>query len=92
MPQTVPLRPGHGAKASAIACMLHPYSLIRYNCTHIWQRDRVDGLVFVGKYFRVVRRGSPATDTFIMRDEDLPNKELYETKRTVHIAEEGPEE
>ena len=39
----------------------------------------------VGKYFRVVRRGSPATNAFIMRDEDLPNKELYATKRMIHI-------
>ena len=40
----------------------------------------------------VVRRGSPETDAFIMRNEDFPNKELYATKRMVHITEEGPEE
>ena len=48
--------------------------------------------MLVGKYFRVVRRGIPATDTFIMRHEYLPKKELYATKRMVHITEEGPEE
>ena len=48
--------------------------------------------MLVGKYFRVVRRGSPATEAFIMRYEYLPNKELYATKRTENITEEGPEE
>ena len=46
----------------------------------------------VGKYFRVVRRGSPETDAFIMRHEYFTNKELYSTKRMVHITEEGPKE
>ena len=46
----------------------------------------------VRQYFRVVRRGSPTTDAFIMRHEDFPNKELYATKKVVHITEEGPKE
>ena len=50
----------------------------------------MDGLVVGGQDFRVVRRGSPATDTFIMCHEDLPKKELYDTKRMVHITEEDP--
>ena len=49
-------------------------------------------MVLVGQYFWVVRRGSPATDPFIKRHEDFPDKELYATKRMVHITEEGPEE
>ena len=49
-------------------------------------------MVIVVQYFRVARRGSPATDAFIMHHEDLPNKELYATKRMAHITEEGPEE
>ena len=49
-------------------------------------------MVLIGKYFWVVSRGSPATDVFIIRHEDFPNKELYATKRMVHIIEEGPEE
>ena len=36
--------------------------------------------------FWVVNRGSPATDAFIVCHEDLPNKELYSTKRMVHIT------
>ena len=48
--------------------------------------------MLVGNCFGVVRRGSPATDTFIMRHEDFPNKELYATKKMVHIIEEGPKE
>ena len=51
----------------------------------------LEGMVLVGQDFRVVRRGSPETDTFIMRHEDFPNKELYATKRMVHITEEDPE-
>ena len=54
--------------------------------------ERVEGLVVVGKYFQVVRMMSPVNDTFIRRDEDFPNKELYATKRMVYITEEGPEE
>ena len=46
----------------------------------------------VGQCLRVVRRGGPATDTFITRHEDFPNKELYATKRMVHITEEFLEE
>ena len=49
-------------------------------------------MVLVGKYFIVVRSGSPATNTFIMHHEDFPIKELYATKRMVHITEEGPKE
>ena len=41
--------------------------------------------------FWVVRRGGPAADAFIMRHGDFPNKELYATKRMVHITEEDPE-
>ena len=48
--------------------------------------------MLVGQDFRVVIRGSPATDTFIMCHKDLPNKELYDTKRMVHITKGGPEE
>ena len=46
----------------------------------------------VGQDFRVVRRGSPATDAFIIRREDLPNRELYANKRMVKIKEEAPKE
>ena len=49
-------------------------------------------MVLVGQDFGVVRRGSPATDAFIMRHEDFPNKELYATNSMVHIIEEIPEE
>ena len=35
-------------------------------------------MVLLGKDFRVVRRGSPATDAFIMCHEYLPNKVLYD--------------
>ena len=87
MPQTVRLRPGHGAKASAIARMLPPFSLIRDKWKNICQREGVEGMVLVGKYLRVVRRGGPATNTFIMRHEDFPNKELYATNRMVHTTE-----
>ena len=48
--------------------------------------------MLVGQDFWVVRRGSPATNAFIMCHEDLSYKELYATKRMVHIIEEGPEE
>ena len=50
------------------------------------------GTVLLEKYFLVVRRGGPATDVFIMRHEYFPNKELYATKRMVHIKKEGPKE
>ena len=56
------------------------------------QRERVEGVVLVGKYFRVVRRGSPVTDSFIMRHEDFPNKELYSTKSMVYITRQLPKE
>ena len=49
-------------------------------------------LVLVGQDFWMVRRGNPATDAFIRRHEDFPNKELYATNRMVHITEEGPKE
>ena len=52
----------------------------------------VEGVVVVGQDFGVVRRGSTATDAFIMCHEDSPNKDLYATKRMVHITEEGPKE
>ena len=72
--------------------MLHPSYLIMDKWLDTRQRERVEGVVLVGKYFRVVRRGSPVTDSFIMRHEDFPNKELYSTKSMVHITEEGSEE
>ena len=49
-------------------------------------------MVLVGQDFRVGRRGSPETNSFIMCHEYLQNKELYATKRMVHITEEGPED
>ena len=48
--------------------------------------------MLVGQYFGVVRRGIPATDAFIMCHEYSPNKELYATKRMVHITENPPKE
>ena len=92
MPQTVPLRPGHGAKASTIYRMLYPSALIRENWPKTWQRERVEGLVLVGKDFRLVGRRNPVTNTFIMCHEYFTKKELCATKRMVHITEEGPEE
>ena len=73
-------------------CPLVPSALIRDKWKSTWQMERVEGLVIVGQYFWVVRRVSPETDTFIMRHEDLPNMEIYDTKRMVHIKEEGLEE
>ena len=49
-------------------------------------------MVLVGKDCWLVKRGIPETDAFIMRQEDLPKKELYATKRMVHITEEVTEE
>ena len=72
--------------------MLHPSELIREKGPNTWHRDRMEGLVLVGKDFRVVRRRSPTTNAFIMCNEDLPKKELYATKRMVHITEEVTEE
>ena len=77
------LQPNHGDKSSENAQMLHPYALIREKGPNTFQRERVEGIVLVGKYFRVVRRGSPAIEAFITRHENLPNKELYSTKRMV---------
>ena len=45
----------------------------------------------VERIVRMERRGIPAIDAFIMRHEDFPHKEIYVTKRMVHITEEGPE-
>ena len=70
--------------------MIHLSALIRDKWPNRWQKERVEGLVLVGHDFRVMRRESPATDAFIMRHEDLSNKEFYTTKRMVHIIEEGP--
>ena len=89
MPKTARLRPEHGAKAAAIAWMLQPSTLIREKWPATRQRERLEGLVLVGRNFWVVRRGSPATNAFIMHNGDLPNKELYATKRMVNIKEEG---
>ena len=88
MSQTVRLRPDHGGKASTITRMLHPSFFITENRTETWKRDRVEGLVLVEQDIWVVRRGSPVTNTFIMRHENFPNKELYDTKRMVHLTEE----
>ena len=48
--------------------------------------------MLLGQYFWVVRRGSPATDVFIIHSEGFSNKKLYATKRMVYITEEGPKE
>ena len=72
--------------------MLHPSILIRHKWLNLWKSKRVEGLVLVGHNFRVVRRGSPETDAFIMCHEYFPKKELYATNMTVYITEEGPEE
>ena len=87
MPRTMRLRPVHGNKASAISRMLHPYTLIRNEWPTTCLRKRVEWLVLVGQNNLVVRRGSTVTDSFIMRHEYLPNKELNDTKRMVHITE-----
>ena len=52
----------------------------------------MEGLALVGKYFWVVRRGSPAAEAFIMRHECFSYKELYSIKRMVYITEEVPKE
>ena len=49
-------------------------------------------MVLLGQHFRVVRKGIPANDAFIMCHEDFSNKELYATKSMMHTTEEGPEE
>ena len=67
--------------------MMCLYNFIRENWANTWQMERVDGLVLVGQDFRVVMRASPVTDVFIMCHEDIPNKEIYDTKRMVHITE-----
>ena len=72
--------------------MLHPSSLIRDKWPNIWQKERVEGPVLVRHENLVARRGSPATDAFIMTHLDVPNKELYATQSMVQIIEEGPEE
>ena len=72
--------------------MLHLSVLVRDKCPNTLHRERVEGLMLVGQYFWVVRRGGPDSDEFIMRHEDFPNKELYATKRMVHIIEEVPKE
>ena len=46
--------------------------------------------MLVEQDFRVARRGVTATNAFIMCHKYFPNKELYATKRMVHIIEEGP--
>ena len=86
MPKTVCLLPGHGAKASAISQMIHPYDLVREKWQNKWQREKVEGLVVAGKDFWVMRRGSPATYALITRHKYFPNKELYCTKRRVNIT------
>ena len=58
MPRTERLWPGYGEKASKIPEMLNPSTLIRENWTNTCQRERLEGLVPVGQYFRVVSRGS----------------------------------
>ena len=66
--------------------MMHPYYLIREKWRNKWQMDRVEGLVLVGQYFRLMRREIPENNAFIMRHEDFPPKELYATNRMVYIT------
>ena len=87
----VPPTPPWGQRP-AIYRMIQPYALIRDKWQKKWQREKVEGLVVAGKYFWVMRRGSPATYSFNMRHKDLPNKYLYCTKRRVNITEEVPRE
>ena len=67
--------------------MLHTSDIIIDKLKHTCQMEKAEGLVIVGKDFLVVRMVIPATDAFISRHGDLPNKELYVTKRMVHIIE-----
>ena len=86
MPRTVRLRPGHGAKILSNLPDAAPLRSHHVHVANIWQRDKVEGLVVLGQAFWLVRRESPATDSFIMCHEDFPNKALYDTKRVVHIT------
>ena len=47
-------------------------------------------LVLVRHEYRVLRRGSPETNVFIMMHLDFPKKDLYAIKRMVQITEEVP--
>ena len=48
--------------------------------------------MLVGKDFRVVGRGVPVTDAFIICHEYFQKNELCATKRMVHITEESSKE
>ena len=79
------LCPGSEAKASAIACMLHPYVHTREKYPNTRHKERVEDLVLVLHENRVVMWGSQVTNAFIMMHPDLPKKELYATQMMVHI-------
>ena len=70
--------------------MIHLSALIRDKWPNRWQKERVEGLALMRNEHRVMRRGSPATDVYIMMHPDFLNKELYATQRMVRLTEEGP--
>ena len=57
MPINERLGTSHGAKSSTIPDIVHPSALIREKWPNTCQRERVEGLVPVGKCFQVVSRG-----------------------------------
>ena len=85
MPHVARLRTSAGDKAYLISFMLYPFSLIREKWTNTWQKYREEVLVLVYHENHVVRRLSPATNTFIMTHPEFSNKEIYSTQRMVQI-------
>ena len=69
--------------------MLHPSILIRDNWTKTWRKERSKGMVLVRNEHRVARRGSMATDAYIIINPYFPNKELCAMQMMVRLIEEG---
>lgn len=82
--------PGVGARASALAKMLHPSEVIRNRFPNMDPALRLQDLVMVGEGTRRINRREQGA--YLMRHDDFPNVTFHCVKRFVRVDTEGAPE
>ena len=85
-------RAGVGATALCIARFIHPSTLIREKYPNTHQKERMKNLFITSRQVRSIRRGSKATEAYLLHHNDFKNVNFYAASRNMAITEEGPSE
>ena len=92
LPKSPKRHAGVGAVTSVMSKFVHPSKPTRDKYPNRLKYRKLQGVVLVEVYVKVVRRDANTIMVFVFTNSDFPDQKFYAAKQYIHVTEEGEED